>query len=236
MTKLLATASVLALLALPAVAQTGTGAGGTAAPGASTTTNRSMDARGDATTSRSARTASNTNLDKRDRDFARDAAKAGLAEVDEGKLAQQHSQNNDVQQFAKRMVDDHSQANEKLKSIAQAKAIDLPNDVDKGDKKSAQKLEKSKNFDRDYVSAEVKDHKKAVKLFEKEAKDGKDPELKQFAQETLPKLQEHLRMSQDLDERVRNTRTETSQLNRDRGTAGTSTAPATTGGATRTTR
>jgi putative membrane protein len=224
MNKLLATASVLALLAAPAFAQTstGAGAGGVANPPASsTTTNRSMDARGD-------RAASSKGIDKRDRDFVRDAAKASLAEVEEGKMAQSHAQNPEVAQFAKKMVDDHGQANEKLKSIAQAKGIEVPSDVDKSDKKANQKLEKSKNFDRDYTAAQVKDHKKAVKLFESEAKSGKDPELKQFAQATLPTLQEHLRMSQDLEKKVKSTRTETSQMNRDRSSAaGSSTAPAT---------
>jgi putative membrane protein len=230
MTKLLATASVLALLAAPAFAQTGTAGGVANPPPASTTTNRSMGAQGDRAGASTSRAAKESGVDRHDRNFVRDAAKAGLAEVEEGQVAQQHAQNPEVQQFAKKMVDDHTQINEKLKPIAQAKGIDVPGDVDKSEKQSVQKLEKAKNFDRDYITAQVKEHKKAVTLFDDEGKNGKDPELKQFAQQTLPTLQEHLRLAQDLDQKIRTSRTETSQLNRgDRsGAAGTSTTPRTT--------
>jgi putative membrane protein len=48
----------------------------------------------------------------------------------------------------------------------------------------------------------VQDHKKDVELFQKMAKDGKDPELKSFAQELLPILQDHLRMAEEINRTV----------------------------------
>jgi putative membrane protein len=231
MTKLLATASVLALLAAPALAQTGTtpgaGPGGAANPPASPSTTRGNRA--------SDRTA-NSNLDKQDRDFVREAAKAGMAEIEEGRMALQHAQSPDVQAFAKKMIDDHTQINDKLKAIAQQKSTQVPSDTDKSEKQAAQKLEKSKNFDRDYIKAQVREHEKAVKLFEKEARDGKDNDLKQFAQQTVPILQQHLQMAKDLEQKTRTARTETSQAPRsDRGSSGATTSPATPG-SPRTTR
>ena len=44
----------------------------------------------------------------------------------------------------------------------------------------------------------VKDHEKAVALFQKQAKSGDSPELKEFASKTLPTLQDHLKMARDL--------------------------------------
>jgi len=44
----------------------------------------------------------------------------------------------------------------------------------------------------------VSDHEEAVALFQKEASSGTDPDLKAFAQKTLPTLQEHLKMAQAL--------------------------------------
>jgi putative membrane protein len=238
MTKLLTTASLLALLAAPALAQTGTtpgaGPGGAANPPASPSMNRSMDSRGD-TTTRGNRNASST-LDKPDRDFVREAAQAGMEEIQEGQMAQQHAQNPDVKAFGQKMIDDHTQINDKLKAIAQQKSVQVPSDVNKSEKQATQKLEKAKNFDREYVRAQVREHEKAVKLFDKEAKDGKDPDLKQFAQQTLPTLQQHLQMAKDLEQKTRPARTETSQAPRsDRGSAGTSASPATSG-SPRTTR
>ena len=46
---------------------------------------------------------------------------------------------------------------------------------------------------------QVSAHKEAVSLFERYAKDGDNPELKSFASKTLPHLQEHLKMAQDLE-------------------------------------
>ena len=46
------------------------------------------------------------------------AAKGGMMEVAMGKLAEQNGQSDDVKSFGKRMVTDHSKANDELKSIA----------------------------------------------------------------------------------------------------------------------
>ena len=41
-------------------------------------------------------------------------------------------------------------------------------------------------------------HEDAVKLFEKASNDVKDPDVKQFAIQTLPTLQQHLQMAKTL--------------------------------------
>jgi putative membrane protein len=57
-------------------------------------------------------------------------------------------------------------------------------------------------FDRAYVEDQIRDHEKTIALFEREAKTGKDAELKAFAEKTLPTLKEHLTMTQDLKTKV----------------------------------
>ena len=54
------------------------------------------------------------------------------------------------------------------------------------------------DFDRAYMASQVRAHRDAVSLFQKESKSGKDAELKSFAATTLPALQEHLKMARDL--------------------------------------
>ena len=49
-----------------------------------------------------------------------------MMEVAMGKLAEEKGQSDDVKSFGKRMVADHSKANDELKSIAQQKGIKLP--------------------------------------------------------------------------------------------------------------
>src|SRR5205823_969270 len=59
------------------------------------------------------------------------------------------------------------------------------------------------DFDKQYVSAMLDDHEKAVKDFTKEAKSSKDADLKAFADKTLPTLQEHLGMVKDLQSKMK---------------------------------
>jgi len=127
--------------------------------------------------------------------FVMEAAKGGMMEVAKGKAAAQHATRDDVKQFAQRMVDDHTKAGDELKSIASGKNITLPPDQPSAkDQAMLDKMSKMNGaaFDQAYVADQVKDHEKTIALFEKEARSGKDAELKAFAEKTLPTLKEHL--------------------------------------------
>lgn len=135
-----------------------------------------------------------------DREFARKAAEGGLAEVELGQLATQKASSPEVKQFGQRMVSDHTQANDQLKQIAAQKGMTLPTSLSAKDAATKARLEKlsGKEFDRAYMRDMVKDHTKDVNEFQNEANNGKDPDIKNFASETTPKLQEHLSMAQQV--------------------------------------
>jgi putative membrane protein len=59
-----------------------------------------------------------------------------------------------------------------------------------------------KAFDEQYMQAMVEDHNKAVALFEREGLVGQNADLKQFAQKTLPTLQEHQKMALELSRKI----------------------------------
>ena len=61
-----------------------------------------------------------------DQSFYEHLAQGGMAEVEAGKLAQQHGASQAVKEFAAMMVKDHSAANEKLKKLADSKSVKLP--------------------------------------------------------------------------------------------------------------
>jgi putative membrane protein len=129
-----------------------------------------------------------------DAKYAVDAANGGMAEVALGKLAQQKATNPKVKDFADMMVTDHSKANAELMALAKSKNITLPTTV--SDEKQKEMTELSKkagaDFDKAYVDAMIDGHKKTIDLFEDEAKNGKDPDLKAFAAKTLPTIKMHL--------------------------------------------
>ena len=58
------------------------------------------------------------------------------------------------------------------------------------------------DFDKEYMSAMVKDHEEDVKDFETQANGGSDPDIKNFAAKTLPTLKNHLQMARDTANKV----------------------------------
>jgi putative membrane protein len=133
-----------------------------------------------------------------DETFVRKAAMGGMAEVDLGKLAAEKAGSDDVKKFGQRMADDHSKANDELKTLAQNKHITLPTEPDPHAKAMHDKLATLSGaaFDRAYMQAMLADHKKDVSEFRVEAKSGKDADVKGWAAKTLPTLEEHLRLAQ----------------------------------------
>lgn len=153
-------------------------------------------------TSTSASDADSGTIADVDSKFSTEAANAGMAEVALSELAQKKSTNADVKAFAAAMIKDHSAANEKLKALATVKNITLPAVVGEEEQKVAADLstKAGAEFDKAYVDQMVKDHDKAVSLFEDGSKNAKDADLKAFATETLPKLkahQEHIKAIKD---------------------------------------
>lgn len=139
-----------------------------------------------------------------DMTFAMKAAQGGMAEVQMGQLAAQNASNADVKAFGQQMVDDHSKANDQLKTVAQGENITLPTSLNGKQQAEYTKLQglSGANFDKEYVHCMVKDHEEDVKEFQKEADHGKDPQIKNFAQQTLPTLQEHLSKIRSIQSKV----------------------------------
>lgn len=188
-------AALLALgLSATAGAQSTTSPGGGTAGGAATTQGAAGTQAGSAARAAKA----DEGLPRAERRFVEKAAMGGMAEVQLGQLAQQKAQDEQVKQFAQRMVADHGKANDELKQIAGAKGVQIPAELDRDHRKDMDKLQKHSgaDFDREYMKHMVDDQKKDVSEFRKQAKSGKDPELKAYAAKTLPTLEEHLKMAQ----------------------------------------
>jgi len=136
-----------------------------------------------------------------DRHFVEETASVGMLEVELGKMAQEKSQSSDVKAFAQHMVTDHSQANDKLKSLATSKGIQIPAELQAEHKAKRDALAKlsGEAFDRHYMDDMVKGHEATVTKFEHEIRTGSDDDIKQFAKDTLPTLREHLAQAQKVD-------------------------------------
>lgn len=134
-----------------------------------------------------------------DKKFAMMVAQTDLAELQVSNLALQKSNNDDVKKMAQKLIDDHTKTTDSMKQIASQKNLTLPTEPDAKHKALATKLqgESGDQFDRDFIAANSADHHKVVSAFEKEANSGKDPDIKSFASQFLPAIQEHTKMIDD---------------------------------------
>ena len=144
-------------------------------------------------------------LTRKDYKFAREAAQGGLLEVKLGELAKQKASNPSVQQFAQKMISDHQKANEQLQKIATQKGATIPTELTRREEAQLEHLQKltGADFDKAYADRMVKDHKKDVKEFQEAAKNAEDADLKNFAATTLPTLQEHEKMAEQMESSVK---------------------------------
>lgn len=134
--------------------------------------------------------------------FVKKAAVGGMFEVQSSELALQKATDSKVKEFAKMMVTDHQAANDKLKSTVQSAQLPSPpTELDAKHKKIMDKLQSASGraFDRAYIDAQLKAHKEAVELFSNYAKKGQNKELQDFAQQTLPTLEQHLKQVRSLE-------------------------------------
>ncbi|HVF29007.1 MAG TPA: DUF4142 domain-containing protein, partial [Pyrinomonadaceae bacterium] len=101
-----------------------------------------------------------------------------------------------IKQFGERLVQDHTKANEELTTLAGAKGITLPKELNAKHKAMVAKMSamSGAGFDRAFAKEMQKDHKKDISVFQKQADKGTDAELKAFAAKTLPTLREHAQM------------------------------------------
>lgn len=143
-----------------------------------------------------------------DTTFARKAASGGMAEVKLGQLAQEKGSSDAVKEFGRRMEADHSKAGDQLKDVASKSNITLPTDLDRKDQATYDRLSKLSGiaFDRAYARGMVADHRNDIADFKKEADTGTNPDLKNFASQTLPTLEDHLKQAREMEKSVEATK------------------------------
>jgi putative membrane protein len=155
-----------------------------------------------------------------DNSFAQKAAQGDMAEVKLGELAEQKGTIPDVKNFGKRMVQDHSKNSQELQNVASRENVALPSQVNKTDQNTYDRLSKlsGEAFDRAYARDMVKDHTHDVSEFQKEANDGRNAAIKNYAAQTVPVLQTHLDLAKQMQEAVNRTGSDNAANRRTSGT------------------
>jgi putative membrane protein len=141
-----------------------------------------------------------TPLSVQDKAFIRQAAIGGMAEVQAGKMAVAKGGSTSVKEFGQHMIDDHVPNNQALMTLAQQKGAAVPASLDHAHEKQVTMLQKEtgRSFDKAYIHGQIIGHEQMAQVMAVELKSGADPDLKAFAQKTLPVVEEHLKMARQL--------------------------------------
>jgi putative membrane protein len=139
-----------------------------------------------------------------DQSFVQAAVNGDMYELTSSQMALEHAENEEVRALAQRLVNDHTATTQHLTSIAQQVGAQLPDELTATFQFKIAYLEQHRDegFDLAYLEQQVVAHQLGVGLYEMAADSAEDQALRAFASETLPTLQEHLRMAQDLLQQV----------------------------------
>ena len=140
-----------------------------------------------------------TKASKAEQHFIMDAVQGDISEVSMGKLAQQNGQSDGIKQFGKMLEQDHSEHLQKTQQMASQLGINPPTAASPKAKATYNRLSKLSGaaFDKQFAQDMIKDHKEDIAEYQKEAGKRSSP-LAEFARQTIPTLQTHLKAAQSL--------------------------------------
>jgi putative membrane protein len=141
-------------------------------------------------------TSASVKLSPQDYNFVAQANLGAPFQVDSGRIAEKAATTAEIRDYAHLMVVTHIPVVDALNRILQRKNIEAPpNTLLRGAYKtmvSSLESEHRTVLDRDYIAGQVNYQKGNEALFRNEIENGSDPDLKDFAQATLPKIVDHL--------------------------------------------
>jgi putative membrane protein len=149
-----------------------------------------------------ARTDPAATLSPTDTNFVAQANLGAPFQVDSGRIAEKKATTAQIRDYAQLMVTTHIPVVNALNDILKRKGISAPPSPLLHGAYDAMlaslNAEHSAAFDRDYVEGQVEYQRGNTALFRSEMQNGDDPDLKEFARQTLPKIEDHLKKALDL--------------------------------------
>lgn len=136
-------------------------------------------------------------------DFVAQASASDLFEIESSKLALEKG-DDATKTFAQQMITDHEKTSAELKAlISDGKVAGTPATALTAEhREEVDELAQlsGAEFKEEYFDDQVDAHEDAVDLFKRYAEGGDNPELKAWAAKTLPALEHHYKMAQDMDD------------------------------------
>jgi len=121
--------------------------------------------------------------------FVRVATENGRKEVDSAREALPQLKAPELKRIAEMLVTDHNDANARLSQIAQAKEWPVPPPRAQGTPPSGTA---ASDFDAKWTAEMIAGHERSVALYRAQAAGGEDKDVRRYARDTLPTIEQHL--------------------------------------------
>ena len=144
--------------------------------------------------------AQSAKLSARDKGFLKMAAMDNMTEAHLGQMAEHKAARSGIKDFAEMLVTDHTHAYQELAVLDNKLGQAIPKGINVRRDKAVERLAdlKGKRFDGQFLRDEIQDHERVLAAFKHEAQHGEDQDVKAFAAQQLPSLEEHLRQAEKL--------------------------------------
>src|SRR4051812_26092257 len=131
-----------------------------------------------------------------DKAFVEKASEGSLAEISLSKIALKKSKNDEIQSFAKKMIEDHTTLMTNMKPIADQMGLKPPTKLNKEHQMEADRLQplSGDKFDKEYITAMVGDHHKDLSEFMTQQNSTSNPQLKSTVEQGIQVIRQHTEM------------------------------------------
>lgn len=136
-----------------------------------------------------------------DQQFVTLAYQGNNAEIQTSQLALERSQDQAIRQYAERMINEHTQANEALTLYANQRNLALPSQpIDPLNQAIADQLSQLSDaeFDSAYMGAQANAHLRTIALYQTQIDQGQEEGLISYASQLLPRIQDHYVMAVEM--------------------------------------
>jgi putative membrane protein len=139
-----------------------------------------------------------------EQDFMMRAAEGHMAEIEMANIALQKSDNKDVRDYANMIQSDHKSALDDLADLMKDKDVSQPRTVPADVKKDIDVMNglSGPELDREFINQMVAEHEKEIGMYQDRAAIVRDADVKNYAEDFLPKLEMHLEKGQRLQSKL----------------------------------
>jgi putative membrane protein len=134
--------------------------------------------------------------------FIQEVASDNMFEQRLGQMVEQKAQDPQIKKLAQKLAQDHQKAEQQLQPIAQQMGITLSQELNPVHQAMLQEMQKKQGqqLERAFAFHTVGEHQTDILMFQYVAQHAPDQQVKQYAQEQIPTLREHMMLAQQCSE------------------------------------